>query len=118
MYNSKYIEDFLTLVFAVTVCISIFAFASLNEIFKEILSSTIELNICAIISRIKKYMIKRQKNKHDEIAFLAKTNLDFLKDFISKSLTDSYIERDHFLLIEVLRKYHDIKEKINKLETS
>ena len=37
----NYIEHFLTLVFVVTVCISISAFASLVDIFKEIMSSTI-----------------------------------------------------------------------------
>ena len=41
------------------------------------MSSTIELNICAIIARIKKYkqIIKKTKKKDDEIALLAKTNL-------------------------------------------
>ena len=66
----NYIEYFLSSVFAVTVCISISAFASLGNISKEILSSTIVLHICAIITRIKKYksMIMKKKKKHDEIA--------------------------------------------------
>ena len=49
---------------------------------------------------------------------LAKTNLDRIKDLISSSLIDSYIERDYFHLIDVLRKYGYMKEEINKLETS
>ena len=43
----KYIEHFLTLAFAVTVCIS--AFTSLVNISEGIMSSTTGLNICAII---------------------------------------------------------------------
>ena len=37
--------------------------------------STIGLNICAIIARIKKYksVIKKKKKKYNEIALLAKT---------------------------------------------
>ena len=65
----NYIEHFLTLVFAVTVCIFISAFGSLVDISKGIKSPTTELNICAIIGRIKKYksIIKKKKKKHEEI---------------------------------------------------
>ena len=49
------IEHFLNLVFAVIRCISISAFASLIDISKRIMSSTIVLNIYSIITRIKKY---------------------------------------------------------------
>ena len=75
------------------------------------MSSTIGLNIYAIITRIKKYksIIKKKKKKHDQIALLAKTNLDCIKDLISRSLTDSYIKRDYFNLIAVLRKYDCVK---------
>ena len=45
-------------------------------------------------------------------------NLDCIKDLVSRSLTDSYIERGYFLLIDVLIEYDDMKEKINKLETA
>ena len=66
----NYIEHFLTLVFAVTACISFSAFAFLVDISKGIMSSTIALAICAIIGRIKKYkpIIKKKKKKHDEIS--------------------------------------------------
>ena len=84
------------------------------------MSSTTELNICAIIVRIKKYksLIQEKEQNHDEIALLAKTNLDCIKDSISRPLNNSYIERNYFLLIDVLREYDNMKEKINKLETS
>ena len=49
----NYIEHFLTLVFAITVCVSISTFAFLIAISKAIMSSTIGLNICAIITRVK-----------------------------------------------------------------
>ena len=62
----NYIEHFLTLAFAVTVCISISAFASLVYISMRIMSYTIGLSICAITAKIKKYesIIKKKKKKH------------------------------------------------------
>ena len=115
----NYVEHFLTLIFAVTVCISISAFPSLIDISKGIMSYKIRLNICAIIARIKKYksIIRKKKKKHDKIVLLAKTNLDCIKGLISRSLTDSCIERNYYHLIDVLRKYDYMKEEINKLET-
>ena len=84
-----YIEHFLTLIFEVTVCISVSALASLLNVFKRIMSSTTRLNICAIISRIKKYksIIKKKKKKHYKIALLAKTTLDCKKSsFFNKGI--------------------------------
>ena len=51
--NLNYIERFLNLVFLVTVCISISAFASLIDISKEIIRPSIELNTCEKIARIR-----------------------------------------------------------------
>ena len=95
----NYIEHFLNLVFGVTVCIPISDFASLTDISKGNMSCTIELNICEIIARIKKYKsIIKKKKKHNEIALLAKTKLNFIKDLISISSTNSYIECNYFNL--------------------
>ena len=96
----NYIEHFLNLVSTVTVCIFISAFASLINISKGVMSSTIGLNICVIISRIKicKIIIKKNKKNHDEMALLAKTKLDCIRD-----LTDLYIKRNYFSSIDVLR---------------
>ena len=71
----NYIENFLTLLFAVAKCISISTFASLVELPMGIMSSAIGLNICAIIAKIKSYkwIITKKKKKHDEIVFLART---------------------------------------------
>ena len=44
----------LTLVFLVTICLSITVFASLVDICKGIMNSTIGLNIFAVIAKIKK----------------------------------------------------------------
>ena len=51
-----------------------------------------------------KSIIKKKKAKHDEIALLAKTKLDCIKGLILRSLTDSYIGCNYFILIDVLRK--------------
>ena len=51
----NYIEHFLMLAPATTVCTSIFAFASLIGILIGITSSAIELKICAKSAGIKKY---------------------------------------------------------------
>ena len=63
----NYIEHFLTLIFAVTVCISISAFASLVNISKGTMNSTTELNICEMFARVKRYksIIKTKKKKHN-----------------------------------------------------
>ena len=87
----NYIEHFLTLVFAVNVCICISFFASLIDISKGSMSSTTGLNISAIIARVKNYksIIKKNKKKRDEIPLLAKTNFNCIKGLISRSLTDT-----------------------------
>ena len=42
------------------------------------MSSAVELKICAITAGITKYksIVKKRKNKHDEIVLLAKTKLN------------------------------------------
>ena len=61
----SYMEHLLTLAFADTICTSISAFASLIDISKGIMSSTIGSNIWAIIAKIKKYksIIKKKKKR-------------------------------------------------------
>ena len=72
----NYVEHLLILVSTVTGCVSISAFASLVCIPVGITSSAVELKICAVTAGIKKYksIIKKVKNKHDEIVSLGKTN--------------------------------------------
>ena len=49
--------------------------------------SAIRLKICAITAGIKKYKltIKKKKEKHDEIVFLAKSKLNSIEVLISKA---------------------------------
>ena len=69
------IEHFLILASKITGCISISAFTSLIGIPIEIMSSAINLKVCAITAEIKKYksIIKKKKKKHDNIVSLGKS---------------------------------------------
>ena len=87
------------------------AFASLVDISKGIMSSTIRLNICTIVAEAKRYksIIKKKNKKHDEIIALSeKTSLDCTKGSTSSSVVDSYIECNCFLLINMLREYDNM----------
>ena len=111
----NYVENLLILASTITSCVSISAFASLVDITVGITSSSLGINICAIIARIKKYMsiiyIKKKK-QHDKIAFLGKDKLNPIEVLISKSLIDSYISHGEFVLVNnVLRKYNEVKEE-------
>ena len=78
------------------------------------------LKICAIAAGIKKYnaIIKKKKKKHDKIVLLATSKLNSIIVLISKTLIDSNIVHDEFVLINnVLKEYDDIKEDIKKLKT-
>ena len=89
------------------------AFASLVDISKGIMSSTIRLNICTIVAEAKRYksIIKKKNKKHDEIIALSeKTSLDCTKSSTSSSVVDSYIECNCFLLINMLREYDNMKK--------
>ena len=95
-----------------TGCVSISAFASLVGIPIGITSSSIGLKICAITVGIKKYksIIKKKKKKHDKIVLLAKSKLNSIEILISKSLIDSVIIHDEFVLINnVLKGYNQMK---------
>ena len=62
-------------------------------------------------------MIKKKKNKHDEIVLLAKSKLNSIDVLISKTLIDSVINHDEFVLVNnVLKEYNKFKEliKFNK----
>ena len=77
----SYIEHFLILASAVTRCCLISAFASLIGISIRTKSSAIGLKICAVTVVIKKYksIVKKKKEKHDEIVLLAKTKLNSIE---------------------------------------
>ena len=89
----NYIENLLILVSTITGCILISAFASLVYINVGVTSSSVGINICAIIAGIKKYksIIKKKKKKHDKIVLLGEDKLNTIEVLISNSLVDSYI---------------------------
>ena len=110
----SYTEHFLILASKITGCISISAFTSLIGIPIEIMSSAINLKVCAITAGIKKYksIIKKKKKKHDKIVFLAKSKLNKIEVLISKALINSVISHDEFILINnVLKEYKRINLK-------
>ena len=87
----NYIEYQLILVFTVSGCVSISAFA-LAGIHIGIKSSEIELTICLITAGIRKYksIIKKEKKKHDKIVLLAKFKLNSVEVLTSKALIDEF----------------------------
>ena len=96
-------------------CVSISAFASLAGISIGITSSAIGLKNCVITAVFKKHksIIKKKKKKHDKIFSLAKSKLYSVEVLIYKSLIDSNISHDEFVLINnVQKEFDDVKGKI------
>ena len=78
-------------------------------------SSAIGLKICVITAGIKNFksMIKKKKKKHDKIILSAKSKLNSIEVLISKTLIDSNISHDEFVLINnVLKEFDDTKEEM------
>ena len=97
----NYIDHLPIVIFKITGCVSISAFASLVGVPIGITISTIGLNIWAIAAGIKKYksIIKNKKKKHGYIVLLAESKLNRIEFLISKALIDSSISHDEFVLI-------------------
>ena len=75
----------------------------------------LELSICEINAGIKKYksIIKKRRKKRNRGALLAKSKLNSIEVLISKTLIDSNISHDEFVLINnVLKEIYDMKEEI------
>ena len=59
------------------------------------------------------------RKKHDKIVLLAVSKLNSIEVLISKSLIDSVISHDEFVLVNnVLQEYNEIKGEIKNLNTS
>ena len=54
----------------------------------------------------------KKKKERNKIVFLAKTMLNSLEGLVSNALIDSGISRDELVLVNVLKKYDDMKEEI------
>ena len=120
MKSLNYVKHMLILALTVIGCVSISAFASLVFVPVGITNSAVGTKIFAITARIKKYksIIKKKKEKHDNIVLLGKYKLNTIEVLISEALIDSYISHDEFILINnVLREYKEIREEIKFPET-
>ena len=112
-------NTYLILAYVVTECISISDLASLLGTPIGIMSFAKGLKTCAITAGIKKYksIIRKNKNKHDKIVLLAKSNLNSIEVLICKTLIDSKIRHDEFVLINnVLKECDDMKEEVKDLK--
>ena len=59
-----------------------------------------------------KSIIKKKRKKHDKIVLLAKSKLNSAEIIICKTLIDSNINHDEFVLISnVLKQFYDMKEE-------
>ena len=79
----------------------------------------IGLKICAIVEGIKMYelVIKKKKKNHDKVVFLTKAKLNSIEVLNSKTLIDSVISHDEFLLINnFLKEFNEVKEEIKNLK--
>ena len=94
--TQSYIELFLILASTITGCISISDLTSLIGITR----SAVGLKICAITAGIKKYksVIRKKKKKHYKIVLPVKFLISFIS-FISRTLINSVISQDEFVLI-------------------
>ena len=113
-------NTFFFLASTITGCISISALASSLGVPVGITSSAMGFKICAITAGIKKCksIIKKKKKKHDEIVLLAKSKLNNTEVIISKTLINSNISHDEFVLINIFPKeYDNMKEQIKNLKT-
>ena len=100
----------LILTSTITDSIASSAFASLVCVPIGIPSSSIGLKICAITAGIKSYKSikqKKRKKKCNKIMLLGKDKLNTTDVLISKALINSYISRDKFVSINVLREYYE-----------
>ena len=104
------------MVFAVSGCVSIFAFASSLVIG----SSAVGLQIYTITAGIKicKTTIKKKKKKHNKIVLLEK-NKFFIEFLISKALSNSHIDHEKFISVNnVLREYNEMKKETKNPKNS
>ena len=110
----NYIEHFLILASKITGFQFLLLLLCL-EFLQQITNSVIGLKIYEIAEGIKNYklIIKKKKKKHDQIVLLAKLKLNKIEVSISKTLIDSVISHDEFVLINnVLQEYNGMKEEM------
>ena len=102
----NYIDHSLIGISTIVRCVSISAFASSFKIPTGFASFAIGLKTCVFTAGIKMYksLIKKKKKKHDKMVLLAKSKLNSIEVLICKSLIDSVISHDEFVLINKVLK--------------
>ena len=113
----NYTDHSLTVVSTITGCVSISAFACLVGIQQGLRILQLELKNYAITARIERYKskIKKKKKRHHKIVLLAKSKLKSIEILISKTLIQSNISHDEFVLInKVLKELCDFQEEMEK----
>ena len=111
----NYFEHVLVFLSTVSGCVSISAFNSLFGGPEGTLNFAVVQKVSPITAVIKKYksIIKKKRQKYDKIVLLGKAKLDSTELLISKALTESYINHDEFLSINiVLRECNEMNKEI------
>ena len=110
----NYVEHLIVSNSAVTGCVYISAFASLDGILLSVTRSTVGLKLCVITAGIKKCksIIQKKEKELDKIVLLAKSKLNSIEVLISKTLIDSNISYDEFISINNV-----LKEETKNLKT-
>ena len=110
----NYVEHLIVSNSAVTGCVYISAFASLDGILLSVTRSTVGLKLCVITAGIKKCksIIQKKEKELDKIVLLAKSKLNSIEVLISKTLIDSDISYDEFISINNV-----LKEETKNLKT-
>ena len=94
-----------------------FPFLLLLLVAIRITSFAAGLNICVITAGTRKYksIIKKKKKNHDKILLLVKSKLKSVEVLIFKTLIDSNISHNEFVLINnVPKEFDDMKEENKK----
>ena len=93
------------LILASIISVSTSSFASLGCVPVSISSSAVGIKIFVTTLGIKKYkwIIRKEKKKHDNIVLPGKDTLDIIKVRLSKVLIDSYISQEEFVSNSIMR---------------
>ena len=93
------------LILASIISVSTSSFASLGCVPVSISSSAVGIKIFVTTLGIKKYkwIIRKEKKKHDNIVLPGKDTLDIIKVRLSKVLIDSYISQEEFVSNNIMR---------------
>ena len=108
-----YLEHFLIFIRAVSGCVSISTFVSLVGVAVGITCFVIGLKTCPLTAGIKKCQVSYQEKIENSL--VSQTKLNTTEVLISRTLIDSYINRDEYVSVNnAIRGYNEIKVEIEK----